>query len=80
MLPKEIFNLSDGKEVIKSRRTMMIEEKKYSAEVWDVVYYLVDEDGKPKEDKDGKVELYSNPNEDASYISDHIDIDQLENQ
>ena len=59
---------------------MMSKEKKYSAEVWDVVYYLVDEDGNPKEDKDGKVELYSNPNEDASHIADQIDIDQLERQ
>ena len=56
----------------------MSKEKKYSAEAWDVVYYLVDEDGNPKEDKDGKVELYSNPDGDYSYMSDHIDIDQLE--
>jgi len=56
----------------------MNEEKKYTVEVWDIVYYLVDEDGNPKEDKDGVVELYSNPNEDVSHLSDNVVVDQLE--
>jgi hypothetical protein len=57
---------------------MMSEEKKYNVEVWGLVYYLSDEDGNPKEDKDGKIILYTNPKDDFSYLSDSVVVDDLE--
>lgn len=57
----------------------MSEEKKYNVEVWGLVYYLSDEDGNPKEDKDGKVILYTNPKDDGLHIwSDSVVVDDLE--
>ena len=56
----------------------MSEEKKYNVEVWGLVYYLSDEDGNPKEDKDGKMILYTNPKDDFSYLSDSVVVDDLE--
>jgi hypothetical protein len=56
----------------------MSEEKNYSIAVWDLTYYLVDEDGNAKKGEDGKVTIYRHPKEDASYLADGIDIEDLE--
>ena len=56
----------------------MSEEKNYSIAVWDLTYYLADEDGNAKKGEDGKVTIYRHPKEDASYLADGIDIEDLE--
>ena len=46
--------------------------------VWDLTFYRLDEDGNALEDDDGKVITYRVENYDASYLTEGLDIDDLE--
>jgi hypothetical protein len=51
--------------------------KNYTVGIWDITYYLVDEDGNPLLNEDGSVkEFYSNKVE-TGYFADGIDPDDL---
>jgi hypothetical protein len=51
--------------------------KNYTVGIWDITYYLVDEDGNPLLNEDGSVkEFYSNKVE-TGYFADSIDPDDL---
>lgn len=59
--------------------TESTDDKHYTIEVWDLTFHLVDEDGNPKTDDDGYVEIYEAPQFDCSFVSDFcgLDIDDL---
>jgi len=51
--------------------------KKYSVEVWDYSFCLVDEDGNLKKDADGKVILYDAPYYDSSFMAEHLEVEDV---
>jgi|DEB0MinimDraft_6_1074348.scaffolds.fasta_scaffold28949_5 hypothetical protein len=52
-------------------------DKSYSIGVWDMRFYVVDEDGEPITNKDGTVKLFDVDNYDLSYLCDGLDVTDL---
>ena len=52
--------------------------KSYSIGVWDMTFYVVDEDGNHLVDEKGEVRVFRAPNIDYSYMADGLDVDDLE--
>lgn len=51
--------------------------KSYSIGVWDLTFYVVDEDGEPITNADGTVKVFDVDNYDLSYLADGIDVTDL---
>ena len=58
----------------------MSENEEYSIGVWEVQFFLQDQDGQPVEDEQGKVKRYYSPKSDFSEmgLTEELDVDQLE--
>ncbi len=54
--------------------------KKYTYQVWDILFAKIDEDGNEETHEDGSVKLYTDASlhYDYSFINDGFDQDQLE--
>ena len=57
---------------------MIDPNKSYSIGVWDMTFYVVDEDGNHVLDDKGEVAVFRAPNIDYSYMADGLDVDDLE--
>ena len=51
--------------------------KSYSIGVWDMVLYVVDEDGEPVVNEKGEVRIFRADNYDYSYTTDGLDVENL---
>tara|TARA_R100000234_G_scaffold104019_1_gene73676 strand:- start:49 stop:219 length:171 start_codon:yes stop_codon:yes gene_type:complete len=47
-------------------------------EVWDLIFYRLDDEGNPLKDKEGKVITYNAKNYDCSYLAEGLDVEYLE--
>jgi hypothetical protein len=52
--------------------------KSYSIGVWDMTFYVVDENGNPVRNEQGEIAVFHAPNIDYSYMADGLDVDDLE--
>ena len=52
--------------------------KSYSIGVWDMTFYVVDEDGNHVLDEQGEIAVFHAPNIDYSYMADGIEVDDLD--
>ena len=54
--------------------------KSYSIGVYDMTFYVVDEDGNHVLDDNGEVAVFHAPHIDYSYMADGLDVDDLEQE
>jgi len=47
--------------------------KRYSIEVWDIQFYMVDDEGNELLDEDGNVKLFDAPDFDCSHLTEGMD-------
>ena len=50
----------------------------YTVGVWDLSFYVMDEDGEEVLNSDGSLKLFDVPNLDCSYIAERVDYEDLE--
>ena len=55
----------------------MSDGKKYRIEVWDLIFFRVDEDGNEELNEDGTIKLYDCVDYDCSHLADGLDVDDL---
>ena len=57
--------------------TVFDPNKSYSIDVWDMTFYVVDDDGNPVVNEKGEVRIFRADNYDYSYCADGLDVENL---
>lgn len=54
-----------------------LDPTEYSIGVWDMTFYVVDNNGNPLKDENGEVRVFHAPDIDYSYMTDGLDVNEL---
>ena len=59
------------------KRERDYENRSYTVGIWDITFYLVDEEGRMLTNEDGSVKEFYHPSLDTGFMADRIDPDDL---